>query len=457
MSLFGAQFYRNIEIFHATHKDEAIACLEEHDIDLALLDLAVPLNDPNGSPDLQHGLSVAWHIRTCFPGIPIFILTGQSTDEAAERFEEENTFTTFWDGQEKPLVRLRKKRRLPDVIKDLNNSAASLQALDRIELDFDKRGLTLEAFDERVIRLFCSKHGAVAARIKPLSEGLSSAKVLYVQLINEAGQPYHFTLAKIDKHLKVDSEKQNYHDHITKLSVGSFPGYLDEYYAGCSDRKGVFFQFAVQYGKDYFDGFKEGDQASLQVAAAAKGIFSNWTQVKAPNQMSVREIRQYLCSNDKFDSVSPMLREHGIDVDSFELKTLRTNVAIQHADLHGMNILLSDSNTPIIIDYGDIKQCSTVIDPITLELSQYFHPKMDGVVEKNAEIAVNWFNDQAMAELSPNPETAAFLREWSRENSFLRSDYTVGVYAYAMRQLTYKDTNKEFATALIKASVEEFC
>ncbi|HHC7349324.1 response regulator [Vibrio parahaemolyticus] len=446
----------NVEVYHATHKEDAISHLEQHDIDLALLDLAVPLDDPNGVPELQYGLSVAWHIRTCFPGIPIFILTGQSTDEAAERFEEENTFTTFWDGQEKPLVRLRKKRRLPDVIGDLNNFAESLYSLNQIELDFDRRTLTLEKFDERVIRLFCSKHGAIAARITPLSEGLSSAKVLYVQLINKAGQPYHYTLAKIDQHRKVDAEKQNYHDHVTKLAVGCFAGYLDEYYAGCSDRKGVFFQFAVQYRKDYFDAYNEGDQTSLQVATATKNIFTNWTQVRSPNSMTVGDIRRYLCSDEKFNSLSSQLVELGIDINEFESKILRSNVSIQHADLHGMNILLSDNNVPIVIDYGDIKQCPAVIDPITLELSHYFHPKMKDVVVHNLELASNWFSDRDMVALSSNPLTANFLRSWSRENSFLRSDYTAGVYAYAVRQMTYGDTDKDFAKVLIKAAVEEF-
>ncbi len=445
----------NVELYHATDKEGAIAQLEQHDIDLAILDLAVPLNCIDEVPELEHGLAVAWKVRTCFPGIPIFILTGQSTDEAAERFEEENTFTTFWDGQERPLVRLRKKRRLPEVIGDLRNYADSLRSLNHIELDFDRRALTLDKFEERVIRLFCLKHAAVAARVTPLGEGLSSAKVLYVQLINEAGQPYHYTLAKIDQHRKADLEKQNFHDHVTKLAVGCFPGYLDEYYAGCGDRKGVFFQFAVQYSKDYFDAYRAGDGDSLQVARAIKNIFTNWTQVRTAVSMSVGDIRRYLCSDEKFNPLTTQLAKLGINVDEFESRTLRSNIAVQHADLHGMNVLLSDVNMPIVIDYGDIKRCSAVIDSITLELSQYFHPNMEDAVEHNLELASNWFCDREVVSLSSNPTTAEFLRAWSRENSFLRSDYTAGVYAYAVKQLTYSDTNKDFAIELIKAAIEE--
>ncbi len=81
---------------------------------------------------------------------------------------------------------------------------------------------------------------------------------------------------------------------------------------------------------------------------------------------------------------------------------------------------------------------------------------MKDVVTHDLALASNWFSDKQMLEHSPTPCTAEFLRQWSRENSFLRSDYTAGVYAYAVRQLTYDDTNKDFARALVKAAVEEF-
>lgn len=446
----------NVEVLHAETNSQAKTILAENEIDFALLDLAVPLSDPSDTPDIQHGLSLAWYIRTNFPGIATFILTGQSTDEAAEKFEEENTFTTFWDGQERSLVKLRKKRKLQQVIEDLRSFADSLHSLNRIELDFDKRDLELSKFDERIIRLFCLKHQAIAARIKPLGAGMSSAKVLYVQLINEDGIPCHYSLAKIDKHHKVDLEKENFHRHITKLAVGCFPGYLAEFFAGCGDRKGVFFQFAVHYTNDYFDMFAQGDDALLQVATATKGIFTNWTQVKQPEHMTVGDIRRFLCSDEKFATLTSDFEELGINFTEFEAKPLRTHIAIQHADLHGMNILLSKENLPIVIDYGDVRCCPSVIDPITLELSHYFHPKMKDVVTHDLALASNWFSDKQMLEHSPTPCTAEFLRQWSRENSFLRSDYTAGVYAYAVRQLTYDDTNKDFARALVKAAVEEF-
>ncbi|MEI8602528.1 hypothetical protein P4S55_17720 [Shewanella sp. PP-Sp27a-2] len=187
-----------------------------------------------------------------------------------------------------------------------------------------------------------------------------------------------------------------------------------------------------------------------------KQILSNWTELKAPQQLSVGDIRRFLCSDKKFNDCSLAEQLTGLNIHDFESKVLRSNISIQHADLHGMNILLSESNSPIVIDYGDIKSCSSVIDPITLELSHYFHPKMCHKIERNLELASQWFNDDAIFLFNSNPTTALFLRKWSRDNSFLRSDYIAGVYAYAMRQLTYDDIDKDFAKALIKAAINEF-
>ncbi|NMU25365.1 hypothetical protein HKB21_07005, partial [Vibrio parahaemolyticus] len=82
----------------------------------------------------------------------------------------------------------------------------------------------------------------------------------------------------------------------------------------------------------------------LQVAKATKGIFTNWTQVKQPEHMTVGDIRRFLCSDEKFATLTSDFEELGINFTEFEAKPLRTHIAIQHTDLHGMNILLSKEN-----------------------------------------------------------------------------------------------------------------
>lgn len=447
-----------MNIFHANNKSEALNTLASNIIDYALLDLSVPLDDTPGIANIQHGLSVAWHIRNEYPGIPIMILTGESTEEAAEKFEEENTFTTYWDGQERPLVKLRNKRKLSEVIEYLSSISSSLEKLDAIELDYDPKKLILTHSEQRVIRLFCLKNKTTAAKINALNDGLSSAKVLNVTLINHSSKPMLSALVKIDDNKKVEIEKVNFQEHITKLSVGSFPTYINEFYAGCSKKKGVFFQFAQDFKKDYFDLYLEGDSQSLEAAKLAKNIFTNWISLKSGKQVTIGEVRRILCPEEKFlkYKIQEQLSSLNIDIDAFESKSLNSNFCIQHADLHGMNILISETNTPLIIDYGDVKSCPSTFDPITLELSPYFHPKMGGLVLHDMNLAEHWFDDEQLSQYSKNPETAVFLRDWARSNAFLKKDYVAGVYSYIIRQFTYSDTNKDFARMLIKAAINEF-
>lgn len=449
----------SMKIYHATNKNDALNILIQENIDFALLDLSVPLNEYDSfSESIEHGISVAWHIRNEYPGIPIMILTGESTQEAAEKFEEENTFTTYWDGQEKPLVKLRSKRKVDEVIEHLASISASLTELDAIELDYEKRILTLDNFEQRVIRLFCLKNRAIAAKIKALNDGLSSAKVLDVTLLDNLGKQTYSALVKIDDSFKVDSEKVNFQEHITKLTVGSFPTYINEFFAGCNKKKGIFFQFAHDYKKDFFDIFNENDERLYNIAVMSKNIFSNWIKVKSNKNISVAEIRRHFCTDEKFEQkhIKEQLHSHGIDIEQFESKRLNSNFCIQHADLHGMNILVSEKDIPLIIDYGDVRFCPSTIDPITLELSHYFHPKMASSICHDISIATEWFDDSKLSSKAKNPKTAIFLREWARENSFLQKDYVAGVYSYAIKQFSYSDTNKKFAAELVRSAIYEF-
>lgn len=445
----------NLDVLYAQNKEDALNILCSNDIDFAILDLSVPSDEKSQTSDIQHGLYVAQYIRSNHPGIPITILTGQSTETAAEQFENENTFTTFWNGAEKPLIKIRPKRKVAEVIEYIEEISTQLIELDSIELDFNPKKILLSLYEKRVIRLFCLHHMGCAAKIEPLSDGLSSAKVLSVSLINSNGHTFHYALAKVGTNSLVDLEKQNFHEHIIKLSVGSFPTYLNEYYAGCGAIKGVFFQFAANYNKNYFQSYLSSDNDALEAASATKEIFSNWVAGRHSRLLSILDIRRMFCSDEKIaqHNIAEQLKENGLDIDSFERIKINFWFAPQHSDLHGLNILISEQNKPLIIDYGDVKVCPAAIDPVTLELSQYFHPHICKELEINERLAEKWFDDNEHHLFTDRPETARFLRQWSRENCFLAKNYNAIVYSYLIRQLTYPDTNKVFAIDLLKSAI----
>lgn len=440
-------------IFHEYTYDGAIKCLHKNDIDYVVLDLAIPLNVENPIPDVSNGLSLASHIRTNYAGTPILILTGQQTEEAVERFVEDQEPTTFWDGKRKSLVKVRPKRRVGEAISLLADAANELNAIDAIEIE--EIGCELNFLEKRIIRIFCKENSAIAARICSLNGGLSSAKVLEVSLIGHNGQTLPWTsLVKIDTKQNIDKESKNFNDYVNKLHVASYPNVLNEYVAGCADKKGICYRFATHYNKNYFSHLILNEQQALTVLGRLKDILSIWTKNKEVRQVKIADIRRLICTDDKFEKLKDIRARLGLDV--FEKKTLSVNYSIQHADLHGLNILVSEDLHPILIDYGDIKLAPSVLDIVTLELSPYFHPYLRGQMTPEMQLFESWFDKSKFLSSVKFTEVSNFLREWKVENSFMEREYVATVYAYAVRQLTYADVNAEIAIKLIEMSVTNF-
>tara|TARA_R110002049_G_scaffold297185_1_gene485995 strand:- start:397 stop:1809 length:1413 start_codon:yes stop_codon:yes gene_type:complete len=442
------------KIFHEDSYDGAIQSLNTNHIDYVVLDLAIPLNLENPVPDVSNGLRLASYIRKKYAGTPILILTGQQAEEAVEQFVEDQEMETFWDGTRKSLVKVRPKRRVNEAITLLAEAVKELNAIDAIEIQ--ETGCELNCLEKRVIRIFCKENSAIAARVKTLNDGLSSAKVLQVSLIGNQGQDLPWTsLVKIDTKQNIDKESNNFRGYVNKLPIASYPNILNEYVAGCADKKGICYRFATHYEKNYFSYLMTNEKDTLIILERLKEILGIWSNNKEVKQVSVGVIRSLICPEHKFEKLIDI--RHRLGLDEFEKKILNANYSIQHADLHGLNILVSEDLRPILIDYGDIKLAPSVLDIVTLELSQYFHPHLKEQRESGLELFENWFNNDNFLLLNQFSEVAKFLREWKTENCFMEREYVATVYAYALRQLTYDEgPHVEIANKLIEMSIAAY-
>ncbi|GAB1044642.1 MAG: hypothetical protein SPiBPW_30110 [Shewanella algae] len=441
------------EIYHAVDYDEALEKLRHHDIDYVVLDLAIPRNSDDIVPNIYNGLNLASHIRSNYSGTPILILTGQQTEEAVEQFVEDQEPTTFWDGKRKSLVKVRPKRRVNEAIDLLSNAVRELNLIDDIEIQ--EIGCQLDYLEKRVIRIFCKENSAIAARVKTLNDGLSSAKVLQVCLVNGFGADLPWTsLVKIDKKFKIDQESKNFRLYVNKLPVASYPNVLSEYVAGCAEKKGICYRFATHYDKNYFNFLTSDEEKTIIILNTLRDILSVWSDDKQVKSVSIANIRSLICPEHKYQALTEIRTRFGLD--EFEKKLLHANFSVQHADLHGLNILVSDSLNPIIIDYGDIKLAPSVLDIVTLELSQYFHPHLRNGGECELHLFESWYDNERFIELNSFPRVARFLREWKTANCFMEREYIATVYAYALRQLTYKEPNDQIALKLIEMSIIAF-
>lgn len=440
----------NSVLLAVTNK-QAKELVASNPVDYVVLDLAIPLEAPEGDPSIDHGIELALFLRKNYPGTPILVLTGQSSEPATQALEDDDTFAVFWNGARKPLFKIRKKRQLDDALRVVEEAAQLLNRLDALELslqDDEARNLSVE--EKRIVRLFALKNNAVLASVSQLSGGLSGARVLRVRLLNGTGEEFQHAVAKIDTFESIGIESENYDRHVQQLDVGSFPTSLGEFFTGCGPKKGVFFQLASNFDKTLFEFSQDSDVAAADTLAKLRIRLRNWHRNFSAKRMTIRDVRRTQLCDEKFGLLSDLLE--GLDIETFEDKSVQIRWATQHGDMHGANILVSDVGDAVVIDYGDIGEGICSLDPTVLELSFYFHPNARDQFAANDNIAKSWFSDRIYDNVLLPLSTKA-LRDWGVDNQFSGNEFVAVTYAYCVRQLSYDGTDKAFAIALIREAM----
>jgi len=442
------------EVFHAVNKHSALNVLEAERIDYLIVDLAIP--DVDGAvPEYQHGVALLHKVRENFPGMPILILTGQATEEAAQQFEDQKR-VLFWDGSEKALVKTRRKQHLSDAFDLVFSALDSLTKLNEIQVFSDYSGVRdLDEVEIRIFRLFCLSvpGGSHAVKYSKVSGGLSGAKVYSVEVLDSAGQTLQLAIGKVASSDEVGVEVKN-STLLNRLPIGLAPVLLGEFFAGCDDTKGVFFRLADNHEMSFFDVLRESDSKAATLVSKLSFGMGTWAKASNKQVLSVAEIRRFLVSESKLACVFDFIDKSSL-VD-FESKELPISCCTVHGDLHGKNILVSGEYEPLLIDYGDVKEeAPCLIDPITLMLSPYFHPSTkheNYYVDESYSASIldgtcYFFNTKY-------PLTSEALLAWKKERETFPRDSLAVIYAYSLRQLTYaakapEEVNVPLAIGLI--------
>jgi hypothetical protein len=183
---------------------------------------------------------------------------------------------------------------------------------------------------------------------------------------------------------------------------------------------------------------------------------SRWIDGAPSVRTTVGEIRQAALDDD--ETVAPAFSPGDVDRRSFEERKEFIRQCSQHRDLHGLNVLVDESDTPVLIDYGEVGFASASFYTVTLELSLSFHPE-------GQEIRGAWPSERQAREGSdldkylvncPVPEFVRACREWAMAvGPGARGIYS-NARAYSVRQLKYPDADHDLAAALISSAAPSF-
>jgi CheY-like chemotaxis protein len=440
----------------AGSRASALTALHEAEYDLILCDLSLPTVDGALDEDALHGIYVYQQARRLYPGTPIFFLSGHSEeniDFVAEALTNAPREDLFGNRVQIALTQLNRKAKLDDCIIKIVDFCRMFQNMDD---DIEIHGLEdqLSASERRLLRIFARRHNGAIVDVTPLSGGLSSSKTLRVRVRDPELAKSAIAVAKLGSFEDIDDEGMRYRKHVAPLlGVGSFTPYADEVRAGTGSVAGRFYTLAEDYGDSLFDILSHSESDAVEVLDRVVDLEKPWTSSAVSKRLRVEELRRNLIDDATFRPHMNTIRSI-FPLDQVERSQVTVKRCSQHGDLHGLNILVSNDNRPVLIDYGDVGTWCACYDLIVLELSILFHPagcKIRGVWPSAAE-ASQWENLDAYCSNCPFPEFIRRCRAHASELAAARREVLANVYSFAVRQLKYPNTDKSLVLAVAECA-----
>ena len=441
------------EISIARSRDTALGLIDsDENYDLIVCDLRIPTSDGGLDVSEDHGLHVHDAARERHPGTPCIFFSGFVTlENVGARLAAGPSVDLLGTGEGRALVNYRPKSQQPEFLEEVVELASGLSDLDVLEIEYPG-GLTLSNHKERTLRLYARRLRGTRIVVFTLG-GLSGASVLRCELFDASQSSVGLVVAKVDLISGVKTETERYHQYVgPNLGVGAFVPLVGEILYGCGRYGAAFYTLAPDGHRDLFDLTAIRAPEAASAVVRLKTALNRWEARGAQSVVSVGDLRSVRVSDEQLSSFVDDLDEIGWrDVEAVNLTMTR---AVQHGDLHGRNVLIDAEGRPLIIDYGDVGLCSAVLDAVTLELSLLFHsehPDLRGW--PTLEQAFNWFHLDDYVLESPVRDVVVACREWAM-SAGTPLELAAVVYAHAVRQLKYPDTNKPLALAIAKAAAD---
>jgi CheY-like chemotaxis protein len=442
-----AELPSNSHIQVAGSRSAAFSLLDNKFFDLVVLDLKIPTIDGALDANPEHGHAVFAHSLSAAPGTPIFVLTGSPAEDFIPALLKRQQQVDIWsEGKKVGTVEFLKKYKFDEFQAMLAPIAAAINGLSDVELDRGAVNLALQ--EDRLIRIFARKFGGRRCVVTQLSGGLSGAKVVRLWVTDSGGARVHDAVAKLGSLADVRDEGVRFDTFISRLDPGATPRKLAVLEFGAGAQAGIFYGLAEGFKSSAFEVALQ-DRRAANAVTGVEVATKRWTDGVPQTPRTLREIRQRVLDDE---SLTEVLAQYPIYwANNFEASQIQTRWACIHGDLHGSNILVAENGSAVLIDYGDVGDGPASLDPVTLELSLLFHPQGVDLGEwPSLDQARQWGVAEAYLEGCPAAQFIRACRKWFGRVSAGNREVAASAYAYLMRQLKYKDTNKELALALLE-------
>jgi CheY-like chemotaxis protein len=436
------------EIKVAGSRTAAMDLLGREFFDLVILDLKIPTIDGALDANPEHGHAVFAHARTVAPGTPIFVLTGSPAEDFISALLKQQQQVDVWsEGRKVGTIDFLKKYKFDECPAMLAPIAAAIHGLSDVELDRGGANLTIQ--DDRLIRIFAKKFSGTRCRVSQIGGGLSGAKVVRVRITDSGGARVHDAVAKLASPEDVRDEANRFDNLVSRLDPAATPRKLATLEFGAGALTGIFYGLAEGFESSAFDLGLCQDGRAMAAIKGVEAATQRWSDGVPETRRTIRDVRRRVLGDD---AMATILAKYTINwANAFESVQVQTRWACIHGDLHGSNILVAANGAAVLVDYGDVGDGPASLDPVTLELSLFFHPRhVDLGGWPSLDQAGNWGSLDVYLKGCPAAEFIGGCRQWANRVSAGNRELSASAYGYLVRQLKYEDTNKELVLAVLE-------
>ena len=421
---------------------EARAALVESEFDLVVEDMA-------------EGLVLFHEVVEAHPGVRVAILAElgepSTVNELLGSARREDLYGL---DNELPMISFHLREQLEECVRGIQDTIRATAEVASIPVELEPP-LELSTSEARTLQIFARRTGAARATATGLGGGLSGAKTVVLDAADEAGMKTAHVVGKLSEVRTIPGGVDGYENAIPYLPAGLGAALAGVVSAGAGNTGAVFYRLADDYRRTWFECLGSSPEDAATAVRRLHQRFAARYADDTHERRTVGEIRRSIYSDAEL--VEAVATPPNIEaIESIEIEASR---GIQHRDLHGLNVLVSDSNEPLLIDYDNYAPANCALDPITLELSAIFHRDEGAQSARDGwpsiEQARSWADLDAYLEGCPYPEAIRACRAWVEEAAASPQEVRATLVGCSIRQFWFDNTDKELAAAFVEAGAEQ--
>lgn len=439
----------NVLTTNAKSRDSSIAAISGQFFDLIVLDLNIPTVDDGLDGAVDHGQAVFYEALAKCPGTPIYILTGSEPDKFCLDLARHGSKIDLWGtGREIPGVLYFPKDDANRLVHEIKGLAELLAGTDKITINTRGKNIDLTPEQKRTLRIFTRANGGSSCEISKLG-GLSDAIVLRVTVHDLRQNVRALCVAKLGLAEKISNEMQSFESDVKLLKMGAFAPVMKHLSQGLRGFAGVFYSLAEGYERTFFDVIANDTSSAPEIIEQVRSGLERWIAAKKVERVKISDIRRRVLGDAALEEILHKFELPFV----MEIENMEVDASISciHGDLHGANILVNPKRIPVLIDFGDVGEGCTCLDPVTLELSMVFHPDGGalGLATPLLKLIEQWPDIEVYTEGNQLKPVIVACRDWAHDVGGGDKAVLAAGYAFGIRQLKYATVNPSHTVRLI--------